>query len=152
TAFHATDLTVNSGGELRFTISDTAPPPTGIFVLDNNATLNAGSKVNLDFASFLPDSGDYVLLHAAGTLTDNATVSNFPFLYNGSIHQPALTQDLVLSFHRKTATELNLSPNQTAIYEPLIAAAKTDDPFGAALLNLDTEGQVKGALEQLYPL
>jgi uncharacterized protein YhjY with autotransporter beta-barrel domain len=116
-------------------------------------TFGTGSKVSLVPSSFLPDSGTYTLIHSGGTLSfadfAAATAQPIPFIFNGSITQNG--NDLVLTLQRKTAAELGLSGNLERVYEPLAAAALTDNDFGAALLTLGSAADVRAVVGASVP-
>jgi uncharacterized protein YhjY with autotransporter beta-barrel domain len=146
------NLTVGSAGVVEFAINknSTAAP----FITTSGATnFGSGSKAVLVATSFLPSNGTYTLVHSAGPLTfadfASATAQPIPYLFNGSIVQQ--NNDLVLNLQRKTATQIGLTGNSAAIYEPLAAAALVDDQFGAFLLSFGSAADVQSTLNTLVP-
>ncbi len=169
----ATTLNVAAGGNIVFVLGSTGPAPgsgQGIITITGNATFAGSSSISFAFDASLPDTGNYALLYAGGGLTfpigctsanaaDCVSVSGLPYIY--SLKKLLVdTNELDISFARKTGkcslgqdskTCLGLTGNEAAIYDPAVAAARGDDIFGAALMNLFTESAVTSALDSLIP-
>ena len=168
----ATTLEVASGGEVEFVLGSTAPAAgTGIVTATGNAVFAAGSSIAFGFDASLPDSGTYTLIQADGGLTfpignsnpaDNVSIFGLPYLYNLE-HLNLDTNDLTLQFQRKTAGQLDLTGNQASMYgvgdvgsagymnSPLMAGARGDAQFGAALMDISSAAGLDSALDQLTP-
>lgn len=107
----------------------------------------------------LPDSGGYIFLTADGGFggTDVNVVgpvsgTGSPWLYNLSISNVmGDPNSLQASYLRKTAAQLFMNSNQTAAYEPIIAALRLDDAAAAAIATLDTEDEFFDAYADLMP-
>ena len=145
-------LSVGNAGVVEFAINknSTAAP----FITTTSAvTFGSGAKAILVPTTFLPNSGSYTLIHANGGIAfadfASATAQPIPFIFNGSIVQQ--NNDLVLTLQRKTATQIGLTGNAAAIYEPLGAAALNDDEFGAALLSFGSAADIESALNTVVP-
>ena len=150
---HATTLGVGGNGTLQFAITNRTSTTTPIMRVDGNADFKAGSHVVVVPTTFLPTSASFTLVGAGGTLSfddfSSTTANPIPFLYNGNITHDS--HDLTLTLTRKTAAQLGLTGNAAAIYEPLAAAAQSEDVYGAALLSLGTISTVNSALDATVP-
>src|SRR6185312_9830632 len=98
-------------------------------------------------------SGTYTLIHSGGALqfSDFAgtAAQPIPFIFNGAVTHDG--NNLNLTLQRKTAAQLGLTANLAAIYEPLAAAAFSDNEFGAALLTLGSAAEVQSAVAATVP-
>ncbi len=146
-------LSVGSGGTVEFALDKAAANGVALISTTGTTTFGSGAKVSVVPSSFLPVSGTYTLVHSGGTLSfadfASATAEPIPFIFNGSITQQ--NNDLVLTLQRKSAAQIGLTGNAAAIYEPMAAAALTDDQFGAALLTLSSADEVAAAVKTLVP-
>jgi hypothetical protein len=147
-----TTLTVGSGGTVEMSIDkNSAAAP--IISATGAVTFGAGSKVSLVPSSFLPDNGTYTLIHSGGALTFTdfaaSTTQPIPFIFNGGITHD--TNNLLLTLQRKSATQLGLSGNLAAIYEPFAVSALTDSELGAALLSLGSAAEVQAVVNASVP-
>jgi uncharacterized protein with beta-barrel porin domain len=153
----ARNLVVGSAGITEFALnrdSEAAP----LIIATGTAAFAAGAKVILTPTSFLPASGNYTLLSAAGGITfadgvGAATSSQpIPFLFTGNFQLANNDRDLQLSLQRKAPEEVGLSGNLAIIYEPSTdAAVLGNDAFGTALLRLQNEEQVAATFATLLP-
>jgi hypothetical protein len=124
-------------------------------------TFEAGAQILINVPVGLPEN-DVVTIVTAGT--DLVIAGGDPgalvateggsFLYNFGIDylggNPA-SDTLVATYERKTAVELGLTANQTAIYEPLIAALQLDEDAADAFAALSSEAAFFDAYEDLLP-
>jgi uncharacterized protein YhjY with autotransporter beta-barrel domain len=145
-------LSVGNAGVVEFAINKNST--TTPFITTTGAvTFALGAKAMLVPTTFLPNSGAYTLIHANGGIAfadfASATTQPIPFIFNGAIVQK--NNDLVLTLQRKTATQIGLTGNAAAIYEPLAAAALGDDAFGAALLSFGSAADVEASLNSMVP-
>ena len=147
-----TGLTIGNAGVVEVALnknSGTVP----VITTTGAVTFGSGAKVSVVPSTFLLDSGTYTLIQSGGTLSiadfATATAQPVPFIYNGSITQNGNNLDLTLQ--RKTAAQLGLTGNLANIYEPMAAAALTDDTFGAALLTLSSAADVQAAVGVTVP-
>ena len=147
-----TTLAVGSGGTVELVIDKNSAAAT-IISATGAVTFGAGSKVSLVPTTFLPDNGTYTLIHSGGALmfTDFAasTAQLIPFIFNGAFTRDA--NNLLLTLQRKSATQLGLTGNLAAIYEPFAVSALTDSEFGAALLSLGSAAEVQAAVNASVP-
>jgi uncharacterized protein with beta-barrel porin domain len=149
----ARTLTVGSGGKVEFALSrsTTAAP---LVTASGTASFADGAEVLLTPTSFLPSSGTYTLLTAAGGLTfadfpEAVSGEVLPFLFEGGFTHDS--NNLFLTLEQKTAEELELTGNAALVYEPATEAAALDDAFGAALLRLENQEEVEAAFATLVP-
>ena len=147
-----TTLTVGSGGTVEIVIDKNSAAAT-IISATGAVTFGAGSKVTLVPSTFLPDNGTYTLIHSGGALTFTdfaaSTAQPIPFIFNGGITHD--TNNLLLTLQRKSATQLGLTGNLAAIYEPFAVSALTDSEFGAALLSLGSAAEVQAVVNASVP-
>lgn len=146
------NFNVGSGGTLELSIDKTSGLAPELLTT-GAANFASGSKLTVVPTTFLPNSGTFTLVRSNGGLNFadfNSTVSvAIPFIFKGSVAPQA--NDLVLTLQRKTATELGLTGNAAAIYEPLAVSALSDDAFGAALLTLNSTEEVEAAVNSTVP-
>ncbi|MCH8859476.1 MAG: autotransporter outer membrane beta-barrel domain-containing protein [Proteobacteria bacterium] len=146
------DFTVGSRGTVEFALSRTTTA-SALVVATGATNFAAGSRIVLTPSTFVPNVGIYTLLTSAGGLSfanfADTTALPLPFLFNGSFSRDANT--LFLTLQRKTATQLGLSRNLAALYEPAMDAAAFDDPYGAALLSLKDLSEVEAVLTTMTP-
>lgn len=160
----ASSLNVAGGGTIVFVLGSTGPAPgsgDGIITTTGNATFAAGSRIGFSFDSSLPDTGNFSLISAGGTLTfptgntdptQNVGIFGVPFLYTMQLKfNPTDANELDINFARKTAQQLGLTGNEAAIYDPAVEAARGDKQFGAALMNLFSQQAVNSSLLSLEP-
>jgi hypothetical protein len=155
--FTANTFTVNEGGTLNLTLSNTynlAANPTagGIITTTGQTTLAQGSKLGLGFGSFIIVPGQqsqFVLFDSpAGALQvgdlsslQTQVCNAVPFLFNNSSTclQPNDTvpgrSQLVLTLDPKTAQQLDLHGYAAKMFPFANAALANDDQLGSAVIS-----------------
>lgn len=153
------DLTVDPTGQFSITIAQGLN--SGVIQSANgHINLAAGSKFNVNFGSFISNTGNFVLLDAAaGNLNipdANLYAQDFttPFLFTGGLclnnvaaaqgGTPALTcaagttasthSQLILSLQQKTAAALHLTGYAKELYTIVNLALPNDNTLGAAIV------------------
>ena len=156
--FNVSDVTFQSGSTFSITYDPLGVPVPGVIAADN-ATLEDGAIVNVTLTNYLGS--------ATPTLTLVTTTSSLTFDtpgdpsgliiggigagYNAALATANAGADLEISLSRKTAAQLGLSANATAIYNASVAALEADQPFGSAVGNIGTVGGVVALYDQMLP-
>ena len=147
---NAGTLTVGPGGTVDF---DVGSNPT-VISTSGAVSFDAASHIVITPVSLLPANSSIRLIHSSnlgfGNFAATSATAEIPFLFTGSLSADA--QDLTLTLQRKTASQLGLTGDAAAIYEPAAAAALRDNQFGAAFGSLGSNPAVQATLEQLLPL
>ena len=165
------DLSVASNGILNIAVST---------VLNNNTSISsagtislaANSGLNVVYSSFIPASGQFVLMQAptghlvvAGGSAQqqqivNALDTQIPWLFTGSAcftssscptSQPGFDQ-LVLNLTPKSATTLGLSGYAAQVFPYVNTALENDDSLGAAMIRgITSNATAQTAYSQFAP-
>ncbi|HVP84952.1 MAG TPA: autotransporter domain-containing protein [Rhizomicrobium sp.] len=165
------DLSVASNGILNIAVST---------VLNNNTSINSAgtislavnSGLNVVYSSFIPASGQFVLMQAptghlvvAGGSAQqqqivNALDTQIPWLFTGSAcftssscptSQPGFDQ-LVLNLTPKSATTLGLSGYAAQVFPYVNTALENDDSLGAAMIRgITSNATAQTAYTQFAP-
>jgi uncharacterized protein with beta-barrel porin domain len=145
---------------LGIVLSPTAGETTHL-IATGQVTFVDGSVIAPVLPIGLPDSsdpGDYIFLTAAGGLVGEefvvgaVTAEGAPYLYNLSIGVVSGDPNsLEANYDMKTATELGLTSNQTAAFDPLVEALRLDDAAAAAFASLSTQADFFDAYDDLMP-
>lgn len=152
-----TTATFGADAILGVTISETLGAGT---MIESTGTITfaAGSSIVPTVPVGLPVSGSHTFLTANGGLIGAANVTGVvtgvgsPFLYNLSIG--TVTGDansLEATYVMKTAAQLGMNANETALFTDLINALRNNDEAAAALAALSNEGDFFDAYEDLMP-
>jgi len=142
-----------TGGTLRVTIDGTTGT-NSLLQVAGNASFAAGTSVAVQFTKLGQVAGNFTFLQA-GSLTgaNNLTLStSLPFLFSGSLATNAANTAVAVSIARKTATQLGLTGNAAAIYDPAIVAATADDAIGNVFLGVGSTAALTSTLNQLMPV
>jgi len=147
---NAGNLTVGPGGTLNVGIGTS----TTVVSTNGPASFDAASHLLITPISLLPTNTSIRLIHSNTSLSfanfaATIATAKIPFMFTGSLNTDG--QNLTLTLQQKTASQLGLTGNAAAIYEPAITAALRDAQFGAALGILGSQAQVESALNQLLP-
>lgn len=156
--FNVSDVTFHSGSTFSITYDPLTVAVPGVIAADN-ATLEDGATVNVTLTNYLGS--------ATPTLTLVTTTSSLTFDtpgdpsgliiggigagYNAALATANGGADLEISLSRKTAAELGLSTNATAVYNAAVVAFESDQPFGAAVGNIGTVAGVVALYDQMLP-
>ena len=148
---NAGTLTVGPGGTVDFQVGSNST----VISTSGAAAFDAASHIVITPVSLLPADISIRLIHSNtslsfGNFAATTGTASIPFLFTGSLSAGA--QDLTLTLQRKTASQLGLTGNTAAIYEPAAAAALEDSQFGAVFGSLGSNAAVQSTLEQLLPL
>jgi len=161
------NLTVADHGTLNIAVSTVLPGNVSVNAGTTGAvTLADGANLNVIYSSFIPASGQFVLLQAAN---GNMNISNteftqikgtvdsaIPFLFgsNGGLQRvttPTLDQ-LVLSLAPKTASQLGLTGYAAQVFPYANAALENDDALGAGMIGgITSNATAQTAYSQFAP-
>ena len=143
----------SSGSKLTFLISGAGPTTV---MSGGNISFAAGSTITVGYDGILTSSKTIAVINA-NALTFGAPLSQIlvqptSFLNVATFAlDPANSNRLLLSVHAKTAAELNLGPNMTALYGAFATALNKDSAIAAAVSNQSTEAATKAAFQKLLP-
>ena len=144
-------LNVTDGGTLAVTLSQAAGESSQLNV-SGTASFAAGSKLQLNVANVADAEGHFVVL-SAGTLNGGsnlaASTDLLPFLYKGTLSVTG--SQVAVDINRKNAAELGLNHSETAAYDAIYEALKTDDDIGDSFLALENQEDFVGQLRQMLP-
>lgn len=149
-----TSATFGSGAVLSVTLSETE----GTYLdASGSIAFSDGASIVALVPATLPNSGAFVFLRAqnlsgASYVTGPADSGAAPYIYDLSIEvSPSDANALQASYIRKTAAQLGLNANESAVYEPLIAALRQDADAGAAMVSLLSRTSFETAYADLMP-
>jgi len=143
----------SSGSKLTFLVSGNGP---GTILSGGNVSFAAGSQITVAYDGILTTTQTIAAIDAA-SLTFGAPLSQIAVQPTSYINVASLALDptnsnrLLLSVHAKTATELNLGRNMTALYGAFATALNQDSAVAAAVSNQSTEAATKAAFQKLLP-
>jgi len=154
---NASSAAFTGASTLRFSIDNSAATlPNGILQSTGNVSFGANSKITAVFTGLI-DGTKTITAIRANSLTLGAplsTIATSPQSYINSSSfriDPTNPNTLLLDVKRKTATELGLGANRTAIYNAFTTALNQDIPVVTALSALQTKAEFDSALAQLLP-
>ncbi|HVY84784.1 MAG TPA: autotransporter domain-containing protein [Caulobacterales bacterium] len=153
-----TSATFGAQGVLGVTLSETASENTFIHAT-GAVSFASGAVIEPILPTGLPASGAITFLTADGgfggtetNVTRTLTGSSAPFVYNAAIQTvPGDGNSLEVNYTLKTAAQLGLNANQTAAFNPLISALRTDSAASAAFAGLHTSNEFFEAYANLMP-
>lgn len=156
--FNVSDVTFHSGSTVSVSYDPLAAVAPGV-ITASNATLEDGATVNVKLTNYLGTATPTLTLVTTTTSLTFDTPGDPSGLiiggigagYNAVLATANGGADLEISLSRKTAAELGLSANATAIYDASIAALEADQPFGAAVGNIGTVAGVVALYDQMLP-
>lgn len=152
-----TNASVTAGSTLTFDIAG-GGQPGGISILDasGQVTLAADTRIFASVSGIIDDSETYTIirggsLDVGAPLSDIVTVSN-SFMNNIDFSFDTNSANAIqVTVDRKSAEQLGLGPNFSAIYNALATPLNADRPVAAALSSLQTEEEFRAGLRQLLP-
>ncbi len=160
------NLQVANNGTLNVAVSTVLPNNTSINAgAAGTITLAPGANLGVIYSSFVPSSGQFVLMQAATGNLDISTAefaqiktdvdSNIPFLFTGSglarVTTPTVDQ-IVLNLTPKTSSQLGLTGYAAQVFPYANAALATDDTLGAGMISgITNNAQAQTAYSQLAP-
>ncbi len=143
-----------NSSRVNFDISGNAGAP--LLAASGNVTISGDTKLVTTITGILEGRQVYTLIDA-GTLTLGAPLNEMtevPASYMNHIAfglNPADSSMLQLTVERRSAAQLGLGPNMTAIYDTLAPALNQDSPVATALSGLTTQADFESGLRQLMP-
>lgn len=155
-----TDLTsANFGADSVLGITLSSTPGESSFLHASGAvTFAAGAEIVPIVPRGLPASGSHTFLTADGGLVGASNVigvvgaTGAPFIYNLAIDVvDSDPNSLETNYVMKTASELGLTANQGAAFDPIIEALRLNDDAAAALASLTGGDDFHDAYADLMP-
>src|SRR5262249_34452283 len=111
----------DSTSKTTLSINGINPTGGGTLQATRNVTFAAGATLTPQFTEVIPSS-ETVTLVSAGNLTLGSTVNSlvtpntsFMNVYTANL-DPNNANDILLNVHRKSASEMGLDPNMSALY------------------------------------
>jgi uncharacterized protein with beta-barrel porin domain len=145
--------TFGADGVLGVLLSDV--PAESTLITANSVTFAPGSRIVAEVPTGLPVSDSITFLTAttlngAGNVTGAISGPGTSYLYNLAIVLGTPTS-LQLDFQIKTPTQLGMSANQGAAFDPILEALRQDDAAADAFAALDNQFDFFDAYEDLMP-
>lgn len=156
--FTATTVTItdsNTGDAYDSTIEvqwDPNNPATTALLIADDVTIDNGTIIDIELLAYTATDQIIDIAEANVTLTTSDVdliVGGIAAGYNASIEE--VGNVLQVTIARKSATDLGLNANQTALYNNAIVALESETAFGAAVGNLETEAEVVAAYQDMLP-
>ncbi len=156
--FTATTVTItdsNTGDDYDSTIEvqwDPNSPATDALLIADDVTIDNGTIIDIELLAYTATDQIIDIAEANTTLTTSDVdliVGGIAAGYNASIDE--VGNVLQVTIARKSATDLGLNANQTALYDNAIVALESETTFGAAVGNLQTEAEVVAAYQDMLP-
>ncbi len=154
---NASTATFTSASTLNFGIDNSATTlPNGLLRSTGAVSVSANSKITATFTGLIEGEKTITVIRA-GALSLGAplsTIATAPVSYiNSSTFSISATDPnaLLLTVKRKTATDLGLGANTTAIYNAFNTALNADVPLVTTLSALQTQDEFNNAIRQLMP-
>jgi hypothetical protein len=149
---------ISEAGTIQFLLENT-PNVDPIITASGMAGFHSNATVSFSSMAFLGSDGAYPLLRASqgielnGQNLDEVVAFNSPFLFDSSfvIANDGDIDTLSLVLQRKSVTDLGLTGNAAAVFEPALTAAGQDNIFGQGLLGITDEAGVEQSLNSLIP-
>lgn len=156
--FTATTVTItdsNTGDAYDSTIEvqwDPNNPATDALLIADDVTIDNGTIIDIELLAYTATTQVIDIAEANSTLTTSDVdliVGGIAAGYNASIDE--VGNVLQVTIARKSATDLGLNANQTALYDNAATALESETVFGAAVGNLQTEAEVVAAYQDMLP-
>ncbi len=142
---------------VTFDVNDTTASPTnGILQSSGTVTFGANAKLTAAYTSLI-DGQKVITVVKANQLVLGAPLSQIATSPNSYINastfslSPTDANTLLLTVRRKSATELGLGANTTAIYNAFTGALNQDTPVVTAVSALQNKDDFTKAVRQLMP-
>jgi len=154
---NASSAAFTGASTLRFSIDNSAATlPNGILQSSGNVNFSANSKITAIFTGLIDGTKTITAIRAnaltLGAPLDTIATSPQSYINSSSFRiDPTDPNVLLLDVTRKTAPELGLGANRTAIYNAFTTALNQDIPVVTALSALQTKAEFESALTQLMP-
>ncbi|GAN00332.1 putative autotransporter protein [alpha proteobacterium U9-1i] len=144
-------------GELSVLLSENVSESTRLLA-SGVVQFDPGSVVTPIIPVGLPLSGSSVFLTAAGGLVGAANVERTlsgpgsSYLYNLAVARPVGDPNsLAATYVLKSTSELGLNRNESAAFNPILAALRTNNTASLAMSQLDTQEEFESAYDDLLP-
>ena len=154
---NASSATFTGTSVLTFDINNNAATlPNGILQSAGTVTFGAGSKITAALTGLI-DGTKIITAIRANSLVLGAPLSQIASSPSSYINSTNFSLDttnpntLLLTVRRKTATELALGQNRTAIYNGFTTAMNADVPLVTAISALQTKDEFESNLSKLLP-
>ena len=145
--------TFGTSSKLTFLISGAGPSTV---MSGGNVSFASGSQITVAYDGILTSSKTIAVINA-NSLTFGAPLSQILVQPTSYLNvatfalDPTNSNRLLLNVHAKTAAELNLGPNMTALYGAFATALNKDSAIASAVSNQSTEAATKAAFQKLLP-
>lgn len=156
----AVDLTTahfGANSQLNVLLSET-PAQTTRITATGTVTFDPGAIVTPNIPSGLPQSGASIFLTANGGLIGGAnverviTAAGAPWVYNLQVAIAAGDPNsLEARYLLKTTSQLGLSANEAAAFDPILAALRQDTNASTAFAGLQSQETFEAAYDDLLP-
>ena len=146
-----------NGATLTFDIDNAAANlPGGILQSSSAIAIDATSRVSAKFTGLIDGTKTVTAIKSSNLILGAplSTIASTPASYINSATFSLAANDpntMLLTVRRKTATELALGPNQSAVYNAFTTALNADAPVVTAVSALNTKEDFENALDQLMP-
>lgn len=156
--FTATNVTITDSNTLDAFDStvevqwDPTNPATGALLIADDVTIDNGTIIDVELMAYTATTQIIDVAEANTTLTTSdvdLVVGGIAAGYNTSIDE--VGNVLQVTIERKSAADLGLNANQTALYNAAPTALESETTFGAAVGNLQTEAEVVAAYQDMLP-
>lgn len=154
---NVTSASFGAAATLGVSLSQTPGASTRI-IASGPVSFASGARVRPTLPAGLPASGSVTFLTALGGLTGASNVTGpasgegVPYLYNLNIGLVSGDPNsLEASFALKTPAQLGLTANQSAAFDPIMAALRHSDEASAAAAALADAYDFQNAYEDLLP-
>jgi len=154
---NASSASFTGASTVTFEINNSATAlPNGILQSTGAVSFSADSKITAAFTGLIEGEKTITVIRA-GALSLGAPLSTLTDAPQSYINSSSFTvsptdpNTLLLTVKRKTATELGLGPNTTAIYDAFSTALNQDVPVVTAFSALQTEAEFTKSIRQLMP-
>lgn len=155
--FHVTNASFSNDSNLIFNV-DLENSEAGHITIDNMLTATADVNLQPVFTSFTDDNQSFDLISAGAlNFADSAAslaLSNTPYLFDVSLDIVSAIDNstVTLNVRPKTAEELGVSANNTALYDNIINSGLVlDNQLEASLAGLISKDDVEAAFAALTP-
>ena len=154
---NASTATFTNASTVTFDINNSASALSGGILESAGAvSFSANSKITAAFTGLIDGTQTITLIHA-GSLSLGAPLSQVASAPSSYINQasfslsPTDPNTLLLNVRRKTASELGLGSNMSALYNTFSTALNQDVPLVTAISAIQTADDFNKSLQQLMP-
>ena len=152
-----TSANFSGGSTLTFNIAGESQPD-GVSILDSSGqvSIDADTQVFASISGIIDEAETYTIIQA-NSLTVGAPLSDIVTVSNSFMNDIAFSLDplnsnaIQVTVDRKSAEDLGLGQNFSAIYNSFATALNSDTPVAAALSSLQTQEEFRAGMLQLLP-